>query len=70
MKAILEFSLPEERMGHLRAVQAGAAWSTLSDIDQHLRSVIKYGDGKYQSPEELASYIRAAISDTLSLVEE
>lgn len=70
MKAVLEFNLPEERMEHLRAVQAGAAWSTLADIDQHLRSIIKYGDGNYKSPEELASYIRAAINDTLSLVEE
>ena len=70
MKAVLEFNLPEERIEHLRAVQAGAAWSTLSDIDQHLRSIIKYGDGNYKSPEELASYIRGAINDTLSLVEE
>ena len=70
MKAVLEFNLPDERIEHLRAVQAGAAWSTLHDLDQHLRSIIKYGDGGYKSPEDLAASVRAAINDTPSLVEE
>lgn len=70
MKAVLEFNLPDDRIEHLRAVQAGAAWSTLHDLDQHLRSVIKHGDGGYKSPEDLAVSIRSAINDTLSLVEE
>jgi hypothetical protein len=70
MKAVLEFNLPEERIEHVRAVRAGDAWATLHELDQHLRSIIKYGDGNYKSPEELATYLRAAINDTLSLVEE
>jgi len=70
MKAVLEFNLPDDRMEHIRAVRSGDAWSTLHDLDQHLRSVIKHGDGGYKSPEDLAVSIRSAINDTLSLVEE
>lgn len=44
MKATLEFNLPEENEEHKDAIN-GSLWkSVVWDIDQHLRSKIKYAD--------------------------
>ena len=69
MKAILEFNLPEEEYEHKRAVLAMEAFSVLHDIDQHLRSIVKHGEGAYESPEALAKHIREQIWELLSKVE-
>jgi hypothetical protein len=42
-KAILEFNLPEETVEHRMAVHADNYHSVLWDIDQYLRSKLKYG---------------------------
>ena len=69
MKAILEFNLPEEKYEHERAVRAMDAFSLLHEIDQHLRNVVKHGEGAYESPEDLAKHIREQIGELLSKVE-
>lgn len=43
-KATLSFSLPDEQCEFDAALQGSAAKSTLWDIDQHCRSIIKHGD--------------------------
>ena len=42
MKAILEFNLPEESVDHQTAID-GIKWKIVAwDLDQHLRSELKY----------------------------
>lgn len=43
-KAILEFDLPEETIEYRLAVNAGNYHAVLWDIDQYLRSKLKYGE--------------------------
>ena len=61
MIATLSFNLPEESSQHERAVFCDDAWCALHYIDQHCRSVGKYGH-QYKSVEELAEEIRRMIS--------
>jgi len=68
MKAILEFNLPEEDREHVRAVNAGAAWCALYDIETRLRSIIKYGLSPESSYEQELSEIRKEIRETTSLI--
>ena len=70
MKATLEFNLPEDTQEHLRAVQANHAWSALYDIDSMLRNLLKHGDDRYKTVEELAHAIRTEAGNTLHQVEE
>lgn len=59
MKAILEFSLPEEANEHMQAVN-GASWeAAMFDLDQHLRGIVKYGD------DDAAADIAQKIRDKL-----
>lgn len=44
MKAILEFNLPEEQSEFELASNANKYYSILWELDQHLRSKIKYAD--------------------------
>ena len=73
MKAVLEFSLPEERWEHERAVHSGEAWMALSDLDNYLRNLIKHGsESSYPSTvSELADTIRKDyLSEPLSKILE
>lgn len=70
MKATLEFQLPEENSEHLRAVNAGAAWSALYSVDTRLRSILKYGLDKNSSYEKELADIRSEINDALTLLGE
>ena len=49
MKATLTFDLPEEHSDHLLAVKASDLAMALWDIDQELRSVVKYGQDEAQA---------------------
>jgi hypothetical protein len=53
MKAILEFSLPEEEDEHSLAVNARKYYTVLWDIDQQLRNKIKYSNA---SDDTIAAY--------------
>jgi hypothetical protein len=44
MKATLQFSLPDDQGEFDRARLGPLAISTLWDIDQHLRSLVKHGE--------------------------
>jgi hypothetical protein len=63
MKATLEFTLPEERVEHLQAVHAPEVWALLHDLDEHLRAVVKHGEGDYKTVADLAIHIRSQISE-------
>ena len=68
MKATLEFSLPEEHSEHLRAINAGAAWTALYEIDHRLRNLVKYGLNKDSSYEQEMSEIRKEIGEVTALI--
>ena len=70
MRATLEFNLPEEQNEHLRAVRAGDAWSALYDIDNMLRNLLKYGDDRYKTVDELATAIRQEARYVLDKIDE
>lgn len=70
MKAILEYNLPADASDHLRAVQANHAWSALYDIDIILRNLLKHGDSRYKTVEELAHAIRTEARYALDKIEE
>lgn len=70
MKATLEFQLPEDQNEHLRAIHAGAAWSALYDIDYLLRNLLKHGDDRYKTPQELAEAIRNEVRVALDRIDE
>lgn len=68
MKATLEFNLPEEDREHVRAVNAGAAWCALYDIESRLRNIIKYGLNAETSYEQELGEIRKEIREVTSLI--
>ena len=70
MKATLEFNLPEDTQEHLRAVQSNHAWSALYDIDNMLRNLLKHGDDRYETVEELATAIRQEARYAIDKIEE
>jgi hypothetical protein len=64
MKATLQFTLPDEQSEFDAARLGSRALSALWDIDQHCRSLLKYGE---PTPEQktLAEEIRAMIDAEL-----
>jgi hypothetical protein len=53
VKAILEFNLPEEQY-EFRCALNGARWrSVVEDLDNELRSILKYGTAPQESEESL-----------------
>lgn len=64
MKAILRFTLPEEEAEFKSAQQGRAAKCALWEIDQRLRSILKYGTPTKEE-ERLAQEIRESIPSEL-----
>ena len=64
MKATLEFNLPEEHDEHLNALQ-GLSWQmVLFEIDQELRSTVKYEDSEQDA--DYAQKIRDLIYEKMN----
>ena len=53
MKAILEFSLPEEAAAHRLALDGGKWMSVCHELDQWFRSAQKHGDLKTLKVDEI-----------------
>jgi hypothetical protein len=64
MIATLRFRLPEEQPEFDAARLGRPALSTLWEIDQHCRAIVKHGSPSEET-RELAEAIRAMISDEL-----
>jgi hypothetical protein len=69
MKIHLEFSDDEPELA-MRAIHGSAAFSALWDMDATLRHFLKHGDERFQTPQQLAVYLRGEILDVLTKVEE
>ena len=63
MKAIIEFSLPEEQEEYEIFNNARNYYAQLWDIDQYCRSVIKYDVDNDKSVNEVAEKIRSMLHD-------
>jgi NH3-dependent NAD+ synthetase len=59
MKAILEYTLPEETAELQQALDGGRWEMAMFELDQHLRGIVKYGD------DEVAANHAQAIRDKL-----
>lgn len=57
MKAILEFDLPEESPEFLRSAFASSLSSSIFDLDQKLRSIVKYSET--ETAEAIDAYDKA-----------
>jgi hypothetical protein len=64
MKATLSFSLPDEQAAFDAARLGSEALATLWEIDQHCRSLLKYGEPTSEE-QVLAEVIRAMIPGEL-----
>ena len=64
MQAILKFNLPDDQADYDAARLGRSALAALWDIDQHCRSLLKYGE---PTPEQrtLAEDVRRMIPDEL-----
>jgi len=58
MRVTLEFTLPDENADHRAAIHAPALAATVWDIDALLRNLLKHGDSRFKTPDQLAEYIR------------
>jgi len=65
MKAILEFSLPEDSIEFDITCKANKYYSTLWDLDQWLRGVIKYDDSLSDEQEVVYQKVRDKLHETL-----
>jgi len=67
MKSILEFNLPEEQEDFDLAVHGGKWMSVCWDLDQHLRSKLKYeqslSEEQYKVLEETRDKLRELLTD-------
>ena len=66
MKAVLEFTLPEERIEHYQAVHGGEAFSALVNMRQALRNALKWGnlhETAYAAVDSLQQIFFAEVED-------
>ena len=66
MKAILEFTLPEDSDAFKLAQRGSAYFSFLFDLDQTLRDWLKYKH-QFKSPEEVMEKIREMIAEDVKI---
>jgi hypothetical protein len=64
MKAILEFTLPDDQSEYDRARMGSLAISTLLEIDQRLRAIVHYGEPT-DAVRELCELVRVMIPEEL-----
>lgn len=66
MKAILEFNLPEEEREYQIANQARDMLCVIGNLEDALRSYLKYGH-TFKTPEEALQSIRTRLHEELSI---
>lgn len=66
MEGILKFNLPEEEPEFRMAVNAGNYYSSLWEMDQWLRSEIKYNDSLTENEYETYEKVRDKLREIMS----
>ena len=65
MKAILEFNLPEDQE-QFNVASKGMEWALLAwDLDQKMRSLLKYDPEKYKTGEQALEHIKDELRDLM-----
>ena len=62
-KATLEFDLPEDNDAHLRCVKALDLCSVIWDLDQWLRSKVRYGEDLSELERDILDKAREELSE-------
>jgi len=63
MKAILEYNLPEDQE-QFNVASKGMEWALLAwDIDQMIRSLLKYHPEEYKTGEQALEHIKEELRD-------
>jgi hypothetical protein len=65
MKAILEFNLPEESEAYELAMNGHQYLFALQELDNYLRSELKYNDTLNDEPRRVLEAIRAKLHEEL-----
>jgi hypothetical protein len=66
MKATLEFNLPEEEE-EFNVANKGMNWALLAnDLDQSIRSMLKYHPEEYKTGEQALEHIRSELHDIMA----
>jgi hypothetical protein len=65
MKAVIEFNLPEDKEDFNLATRAIEWYSTVWDLDQYLRSRLKYEDTLTQEAHDALQEVRDKLYDVL-----
>lgn len=63
MKAILEFTLPEENEEHKLALDAGKRYSALWEIAQYVRTLRKYDERETLPKEEVIDKLNELLAE-------
>lgn len=66
MKAILEFNLPEDNADFTMSTKAHSYHLALWDLDQHLRSEIKYNDALSEDAYDTYVKVREKLRDLMN----
>jgi len=66
MKAILEFTLPDDSDSFKLSQRGSAYYSFLFDLDQKLRGWLKYGH-EFKTPGEVMEKIREMITEGVEI---
>jgi len=67
MKAVLKFKLPEERDEHHLAIHGGDYYLCLWDLDQNLRSQIKYSESWSDKQIEVFELVRKDLYEIMQI---
>jgi hypothetical protein len=66
MKAILEFNLPDDEREYQMANQARDMFCVIGNLEDALRSYLKYGHD-FKTPEEALEAIRTRLHEEVSI---
>ncbi len=71
-KAILEYTLPEDRYDYARAFHASELFSACAGLDEQFRSWIKHGyhTDQFSTPEAVMQHVRDTLWPILSKLDE
>jgi hypothetical protein len=66
MKAILEYTLPDEQAEHYCAIKGQDMLNVLWELKSELRSMLKYGDlpdAQYEIVEKIQDFLISSLND-------
>ena len=62
MKATLEYNLPDDRDYFIIASNSEETYASLCDLDNQLRTWLKHGGHKFNTPEAAMEWVRECLA--------